>query len=281
MSKVLSSLVARSFGTAVVARPRLTSLFEPVCADVAPFRNTYGDMNEGMPSFAEEEKAVVQSPQRKRTESQVIPIAATNNNNNDRRTDELSDKPSVLIPSRPPQGRNRAIAAEILRETDGNKVGSQAPTTSTDTLERWGKTAPVDTVAFTRQDVADRSLFVSGIDPRRGTLIVETHSLAPSRERHQPALQQKQCSLIVPKLTPGMRISDLALSVRSDRRPRQNDRSTEMDTRGTSEPSVQVTIGRIEVRATKESSQPSRPASASPVMSLQEYLRGRAQRVGQ
>jgi hypothetical protein len=47
------------------------------------------------------------------------------------------------------------------------------------------------------------------------------------------------------------------------------------------EPSVHVTIGRIEVRATSESKQASRSRAASPVMSLEEYLRRRTQRGGQ
>jgi hypothetical protein len=41
------------------------------------------------------------------------------------------------------------------------------------------------------------------------------------------------------------------------------------------EPSVHVTIGRIEVRATSESKHVERPRSASPVMSLEEYLHRR------
>jgi hypothetical protein len=47
------------------------------------------------------------------------------------------------------------------------------------------------------------------------------------------------------------------------------------------EPSVHVTIGRIEVRATSETKQASRPRAASAVMSLEEYLHRRTQRGGQ
>jgi hypothetical protein len=45
-----------------------------------------------------------------------------------------------------------------------------------------------------------------------------------------------------------------------------------------SEPVVQVTIGRIEVRGTPQQPQAHRERSASPVMSLDEYLRSRAKR---
>lgn len=45
------------------------------------------------------------------------------------------------------------------------------------------------------------------------------------------------------------------------------------------EPVIQVTIGRIEVRATQPAPQPSRPRSAAPnAMSLEEYLRRRSRR---
>jgi len=43
------------------------------------------------------------------------------------------------------------------------------------------------------------------------------------------------------------------------------------------EPSIHVTIGRIEVRATSESKNVGRPRAASPVMSLEEYLHRRTQ----
>lgn len=48
-----------------------------------------------------------------------------------------------------------------------------------------------------------------------------------------------------------------------------------------SEPTVHVTIGRIEVRATPQQTSTSRARSASPVMSLDEYLRRRSKRGGE
>jgi hypothetical protein len=47
-----------------------------------------------------------------------------------------------------------------------------------------------------------------------------------------------------------------------------------------SEPSIQVTIGRIEVRAASAENAPTKPRAASPVMSLGDYLQ-RAKRGGQ
>jgi hypothetical protein len=47
------------------------------------------------------------------------------------------------------------------------------------------------------------------------------------------------------------------------------------------EPSVHVTIGRIEVRATSENRPVSRSGAASPVISLEEYLHRSAQRGSQ
>jgi hypothetical protein len=42
------------------------------------------------------------------------------------------------------------------------------------------------------------------------------------------------------------------------------------------EPTIQVTIGRIEVRATPPAQPPPKQRSAPPVMSLEEYLRQRS-----
>jgi hypothetical protein len=48
-----------------------------------------------------------------------------------------------------------------------------------------------------------------------------------------------------------------------------------------SEPIIQVTIGRIEVRAMSQPAPPTRERSASPVMPLDEYLRRRSRRGGE
>jgi len=45
-------------------------------------------------------------------------------------------------------------------------------------------------------------------------------------------------------------------------------------------PTIQVTIGRIEVRATSPAAPPQKQKAASPAMSLEEYLGRRARRGG-
>ena len=50
---------------------------------------------------------------------------------------------------------------------------------------------------------------------------------------------------------------------------------------GSSEPAIQVTIGRIEVRASQQAAPAAKRRAPSPVMTLDEYLRRRSQRGGQ
>jgi hypothetical protein len=73
----------------------------------------------------------------------------------------------------------------------------------------------------------------------------------------------------------------LAMNLESGRPKREKAVSAWPALAAEPEPSVHVTIGRIEVRATSESKQVGRPRTASPVMSLEEYLHRRTQRGGQ
>lgn len=76
-----------------------------------------------------------------------------------------------------------------------------------------------------------------------------------------------------------MRLPDLALSG-PNRKSYEKDRSLLSGSLQSSEQTVNVTIGRIEVRASKESAHSTKPSSPSPVMSLEEYLRNRARQAG-
>ena len=81
------------------------------------------------------------------------------------------------------------------------------------------------------------------------------------------------------RLTPNGRVPDLSASAQGERKQRERRREREDEAADTAEPSVQVTIGRIEVRASKESAGGAKPAGRSPVMSLDEYLRSRTRQV--
>jgi hypothetical protein len=86
---------------------------------------------------------------------------------------------------------------------------------------------------------------------------------------------------VFPELTAQMKNAALAMNVGPGEPKREKTGSAWPALAAGPEPSVHVTIGRIEVRATSESKQVGRPRTASPVMSLEEYLHRRTQRGGQ
>jgi hypothetical protein len=63
-----------------------------------------------------------------------------------------------------------------------------------------------------------------------------------------------------------------------DRRGEEAKAGADFSRSNQSEPTIQVTIGRVEVRATSQQPQTPKERSGTTVMSLNEYLRGRQKR---
>lgn len=95
----------------------------------------------------------------------------------------------------------------------------------------------------------------------------------------QPALVSTLMN--ISELAAWMREAAAAMNAAGAKSTQEKDRN--QDRAGTleAEPVVQVTIGRVDVRATAETPRENKSRSASSVMSLEEYLQRRAQRGGQ
>jgi len=108
---------------------------------------------------------------------------------------------------------------------------------------------------------------------------------AVARTHDEFSGQEHRGLVVTPKaatdLTAQMRSAASAMNASLNLPPRHKTMADSPALAAETEPSVHVTIGRIEVRATSESKQAGRPRSASPVMSLEEYLHRRTQRGGQ
>jgi hypothetical protein len=263
MSDFLTNLVSRSFGSAAAVRPRLTSLFEPVREDSAKFRNT-PEINHGGTLEAVEDEVLAEnmnaSISDRKPVSRVARTAAIEDHQHVAPTqDELPAQPVVVRSPRKDQEPQRAATVEKIKSDEAGALVAPIP-----------------------RGVPDRVPFTPAITERAQGLGKPASALpAMLTAVREPQSGKKQQSLLIPpKATPEMRIPDLALSVRSDRKSHDKERSSSFDPLQPSEPTVNVTIGRIEVRATKESARSTRPASPSPVMSLDEYLRNRARQAG-
>ena len=257
MSDFFSSLVARSFGTAPVIRPRLSSLFEPARGDAKRVGETLGERNDDKIEVQEGE-VIARQPENQEPARRTPTLPGDGEHTTSRSTDHVV---ASAIPEHSTQ-----LVAEPERHTVSEKLIERHETRillgEVRQLDDANKTAP--RIAMTQSPgpisnkpwVPDTANFPALVGP--------VEDARPGR-------------LISPKVPAEMRIPDLALSAKAVRR-HNGEPSFPRKESQPSEPTVQVTIGRIEVRATKENTHPSRPASASPVMSLDEYLRKQSQR---
>jgi len=256
MSDFFTNLVTRNLGTAPAIRPRLTSLFEPIRGDARSIGDTFASEPNETLAHPENEFDTESSRWRR-----VDPHRAESSPKNEQRSSDIeieAQSSPLLVPSIRPLGDSqKPLVTEGAAKNESPRAAPQQPTSPA---------------------VSNQTLVVPAVHQEAATVDAKQASVNPAVI---PATTQRQASedtrglLIPPKLTPEMRLSDLALSARLDRQTRQEKRSPLSDVSQPSEPTIEVTIGRIEVRATKESAHPTRTSSPSPVMSLDEYLRGR------
>ncbi|MGH9494748.1 MAG: hypothetical protein ACRD3B_07115 [Candidatus Sulfotelmatobacter sp.] len=258
MSDFLSNLVGRSFGTAPVVRPRLTSLFEPVREDAAKFQNVPEIKREETLEAVEDEVfAEDRHLDDGKPKSRVARVAA----NEAQHEAPIRDEP----PSQPVGARSPRLVREPQRGavTESEKADANLPAVPT------------------RRNAPDRIPVTTATEHERGPVNPASAAPAILPTARQPEPENNQRGLLLPpKLTPEMRIPALAEGTRSDRKSHHKEGSFQSGRLQPLEHTVNVTIGRIEVRATKENSRAARASSPSPVMSLDEYLRDRARQAG-
>lgn len=261
MSDYFTSLIERSVGIASAIRPRLTSLFEPTRSESPSIGNTFASAPEETPFHLETERDA-ESPRRQKGNLHVAHSLPEDDEQQTSTVADTSRVSSTLSPRVRDDHESQRAVVESAAKREEAKSALQPPI---------------------RQEAPKRTLVVPKLREQETTLVEPPAAVpqivTPPRRQVKDA-EGERGLVIPPKLTPEMRLADLALSARQNRRE-QEKRSLLWETSQPSEPTVQVTIGRIEVRATKESSQSPPADSKSPVMSLDEYLRGRARQVSQ
>jgi hypothetical protein len=270
MTDFLTSLAARSFGTETAIRPRVASLFEPVRNGDAALREPAAEPIE---TTIAREVAVESDGERERKRSRSAPALREDGKASNAK--QSADANSVTLVVSPPRDRSEhprtTVLAEETREKEDTVVAAtvrprRAPLSQEEDANESEPALRSDSEDGTQKRGSTRAAVVSAIrdesseNDHRGLVLPPT---------------------VFPELTAQMKNAALAMNVGPGTLKREKAESAWPALAAEPEPSVHVTIGRIEVRATSESKQAGRPRTASPVMSLEEYLHRRTQRGGQ
>ncbi len=265
MTDFLASIAARSFATTTAIRPRLPSLYVPV-------------RREAVLMVTEAETSAARPPDRATTEAR-------------QRDGGRPPAPADSMDS----------AATVSTAPDANQSPRPLPA---HTVQRGDLAPPV---AAPTEEIATQAERVPALPARQDEdareSIVEPHVIkpvarltpqvlpanqavalsAPVLAGHVASSESARYGLLVPPRITDTLAAELRSSFRSVSTPplqsggKAVQQAPSVDA---AEPDVHVTIGRIEVRATVENAA-ARPSRTAPsALSLEEYLRGRAQRGG-
>ena len=255
MSDFFSSLVARSYGDAPVIRPRVKSLFEPVRRGAAGLEATLTSRNEETVEEREEEIVAGERDGRKaEPRTRALPGSEEH-----AATRSAGPVVTSIRPEHSVEPERNTITERLIKKQETRVLLGEPRN-----IDAAPKSIPSAAIIQERNELPRKRV------PEATTLPAQVH----------PAEKEKPGQLIPPKVTPEMRIPDLVLNAKPQRQRKEEDSLPRKESQ-TAEPTVQVTIGRIEVRANRESPHSVRAAARPPVMSLDEYLRKQAQRAGQ
>ncbi len=299
MSDFLTSLVSRSLGTAPVVRPRLPSLFEPVAPYIDQPFAIHADRDEGRkphrdnaredagPSLLQPNER--QTPVSKRrsgprvepnvpgplaplaSADQLEPHPVSRRHRNppappaDSTLRDEQSVPSVITPGEHPSQRVPA-SAKPLPKPLANDVAPQ-PTV-------------IHSAAQTPAGVVPRmAVPPPAPSPPAPTLNPPIEARTKASPQPDQTIRSEAKSSILKTAPPPTRFdSPRPIPAVEPRRAPHFEFARHITAPppvATSEPIIQVTIGRIEVRAVPEKTTTPKERHASPVMSLNDYLRSR------
>jgi hypothetical protein len=267
MTDFLTSLTARSFGNETGIRPRAASLFEPLrTEDSVPREAPTAEPNET--AISREVDAASGGERRMRPPDLTKPESEKAK---EAMHDAQEDLSSVVAsqPRGDSAGRKRSISDTKGWQEEDSAVAATVPPRRFSTSQRQTSSETyASSFPYSHLDAAPKwvSPKVSGSSLSRGEFV----------EKDNRGL------VVPPKVAAGvaMQMGNAAAAMNAEpgapKREKASSASPALTT--ASEPSVHVTIGRIEVRAVSESKPAGRARAASPVMSLEEYLHRRTQR---
>jgi hypothetical protein len=259
MSDYLNGLVARSLSLAQVIKPRVPSLFEPQAIG--------GRLSaHGLSVKTKEDDALSETV----TETVARPRPSEQRKPGQRWFDDSVELregrsqatvPTLVIPQPVEAKAEQARAAPPI----------QAPTIEPPAPQPILPTPETRTITRAAQEL-DRPVVTQS-----GTRIVMEKTVIQDKPQRQALLR------LEPSIPPqAQRLPELPVGLRPREKPggREAKAPAEPQSKPEPAPTIHVTIGRIEVRATTPSAPPHKQRTEPQVMSLDEYLRQRAGRGG-
>lgn len=301
MTNFLTSLAARSFTGDTSIRPRLASMFETARgpragqaapsslereeiaeADDDPSARGGGQRRRPVPPYA------ITDPQKPETHPDAPRESRTPRLARISRADEqlsevnsLSTAPPETQRSAREQPRN-ALQAAPIAEQFVQEISSRTAEAS---LSVRKPPEPAGAPRLPLPQFEDSAMERSRPQSPRST----NASLRPpdlpfgsaqnENAESQPVLASTPVNIA--ELAAWMREAAAAINAAGTKSTQEKNRSQDRSVGAEAEPVVQVTIGRVDVRATTETPRDSKARPASSVMSLEEYLQRRAERGGQ
>ena len=269
MTDFLTRLTARSFGTETAIRPRVASLFEPV-------RNGDAGLRESSPAeligTAITREIEVESDS-KRKVSRPGPSLREDGKSQEAKQAPNDDTVSIVIPQPrgdPAYSRTSVLAGRTTEREDTVVAAKLGPRRALLSQEEDDNESEARLRSRSEAAAPKRV-------PERAPILAPTRDESPDKDHRGLVLPPK----VAADLAAHMKNAALAMSVTPAAPEKERTVSIWPTLATDPEPSVHVTIGRIEVRASSESKPVGRAQPASPVMSLEEYLHRRAQRGSQ
>jgi hypothetical protein len=311
MSNFLANLVNRSLGKALTIKPRLSSFFETTSQGMSVDRPPVWEESEGevLQSPMEERAAVALSAPRRRTppsrpqaleqETRPTPPRASDPMPADGRRQASRETPlpyeeeQAANPATGQVTRRRvAIAASFERpparaaKTPGERQ-LRPPFAGEDELDPWTPVEDVldPTQSFLASDEAIPALYPHAEShgvPTQGkraawaqepesTVAPETHRDPILSMARSAARREDRSTAPPPAAHESPVLANVFFSLRDPRfKPQRH--TQEPTPAAAAEPTVQVTIGRLEVRTVAAPANTNNSRKSSPVMSLNEYL---------
>lgn len=266
MNDYLHNLVARTLQLAPLVRPRLPSLFEPLAAGQAVNVSSSSDTVHADGTRTRQASDVSPGPVNTRGQqvtSETVSRTTTSGivegdtGKNFEWSRRAEPRPSELTRS------TREIVAPVLSQT----IGSEAPSIPTLITKAARTTAPRLGPEASATEPAARGLLER---PRVDTRPIDSPAEVESREHRDPVETTAMRALVSRAVGPAMRHDHGERSAASDLAdPFPAPETT---------PTINVTIGRVDVRAVfpQPQAQPARRARPAP-MSLDEYVRQRSE----
>ena len=270
MTDFLTSLTARSFGAETAILPRIASLFEPVrIGDAAP-----GEAPAAEPVETSITREVEVESDGERKMSHPAPALQEDRKVSDARHSANEGPVGAIVPPRGGSERRRTtVLADETREKEDKVATAKVRPRKVPLSGKENANESEPVLRSDSEDVAPKRV------PARAPVVSPTRDESLEKGHRGLLLPPKAATALTAEMKNAASAMNVGLSA-----PRSEKAGIASPALAAEpEPSIHVTIGRIEVRASseRESKPVGRPRAASPVMSLEEYLHRRTQRGGQ